>query len=138
MNDEGTKGLSPSQDEAERARLMGSSQKGNAGGCQQLLLRIRSVLAKYFENSFARFGLGTGNGQEDVLQKVLLAIHVKRHTYDPQQFFLPWMSAVGLVTNLLIISEKTKRSKRPPVKRDFQKAISKSQFIARLKSCKIK
>lgn len=53
------------------------------------------MLAKYIENSFSRFGMATGNGQEDVLQEILLAIHVKRHTYDPRQFFLPWMYAIA-------------------------------------------
>ena len=53
------------------------------------------MLAKYIENSFTRFGFAAGSGQEDVLQEILLAIHVKRHTYDPEQFFLPWMYAVA-------------------------------------------
>ncbi|MBS1970448.1 MAG: sigma-70 family RNA polymerase sigma factor [Bdellovibrionales bacterium] len=95
MKVEGAESLKQSQDEAELSRLMRSSQKGDAGDYRQLLLRIRSMLAKYIDNAFARFGFGTGSSQEDVLQEVLLAIHVKRHTYDPEQFFLPWMYAIA-------------------------------------------
>lgn len=95
MKDEGEQGLIQSQDEAELSRLMRSSQKGDAVHYAQLLTRIRGMLAKYIENSFTRFGFAAGSGQEDVLQEILLAIHVKRHTYDPEQFFLPWMYAVA-------------------------------------------
>lgn len=95
MKVEGTESLEQSQDEAELSQLMKSSQKGDTGDYRQLLLRIRSMLAKYIDNSFARFGFGSGDGQEDVLQEILLAIHVKRHTYDPEQFFLPWMYAIA-------------------------------------------
>jgi len=52
-------------------------------------------LLKYVENSFARFGLAGSGGQEDVLQEILLAVHTKRHTYDPERFFLPWMYAMA-------------------------------------------
>jgi RNA polymerase sigma-70 factor (ECF subfamily) len=95
MKVEGAESLKQSQDEAELSRLMRSSQKGDAGDYRQLLLRIRSMLAKYIDHSFVRFGFGSGSGQEDVLQEILLAIHVKRHTYDPEQFFLPWMYAIA-------------------------------------------
>lgn len=88
-------GLEQSQDEAELSQLMRSSQTGDANSYRQLLTRIRGMLAKYIENSFSRFGMTTGSGQEDVLQEVLLAIHVKRHTYDSEQFFLPWMYAIA-------------------------------------------
>jgi RNA polymerase sigma-70 factor (ECF subfamily) len=95
MKVKGTDGLQQSQDEAELSRLMKSSQSGNAADYRVLLVRIRGMLSKYIENSFARFGFATGSGQEDVLQEVLLAIHVKRHTFDPEQFFIPWMYAVA-------------------------------------------
>lgn len=88
-------GLDQSQDERELAQLMRHSQAGDVDSYRRLLMRIRTLLQKYVENSFARFGLGSGGGQEDVLQDILLAIHSKRHTYDPAQFFLPWLYAVA-------------------------------------------
>jgi RNA polymerase sigma-70 factor (ECF subfamily) len=88
-------GLDLSQDERELSLLMRSSQAGDAESYRRLLVRIRTMLQKYIENSFARFGLGSRGGQEDVLQDILLAIHLKRHTFDPEQFFLPWLYAVA-------------------------------------------
>jgi RNA polymerase sigma-70 factor (ECF subfamily) len=88
-------GLDQSQDERELSLLMRSSQAGDAESYRRLLVRVRTMLQKYVENSFARFGLGSRGGQEDVLQDILLAIHLKRHTFDPEQFFLPWLYAVA-------------------------------------------
>jgi RNA polymerase sigma-70 factor (ECF subfamily) len=88
-------GLDHSQDEKELSQLMRSSQSGDVESYRVLLTRIRTMLQRYTENSFARFGLGASGGQEDVLQDILLAIHLKRHTYDPEQFFLPWLYAVA-------------------------------------------
>jgi RNA polymerase sigma-70 factor (ECF subfamily) len=88
-------GLDHSQDEIELSQLMRNSQSGDVESYRRLLIRIRAMLQKYIENSFARLGLGASGGQEDVLQDILLAIHLKRHTYDPKQFFLPWLYAVA-------------------------------------------
>jgi RNA polymerase sigma-70 factor (ECF subfamily) len=89
------KGLDQSQDEKALSQLMRSAQDGDAERYRQLLVRIRSMLKVYVENSFTRFGLAAQGGQEDVLQEILLAIHTKRHTYDSQQYFLPWMYAIA-------------------------------------------
>ncbi len=87
--------LDRSRDELELSQLMRNSQGGDGESYRRLLIRIRAMLLKYVENSFARFGLASGGGQEDVLQDALLAVHLKRHTYDPQQFFLPWLYAIA-------------------------------------------
>jgi len=87
--------LDQSQEEAELSQWMRSSQAGDSESYRRLLTRIRGMLLKYVENSFARFGLAGSGGQEDVLQEILLAVHTKRHTYDPEQFFLPWMYAMA-------------------------------------------
>lgn len=88
-------GLDHSKDERELSQLMGNSQSGDAESYRLLLERVRAMLQRYTENAFAKFGLGGSGGQEDVLQDILLAIHLKRHTYDPDQFFLPWLYAVA-------------------------------------------
>lgn len=92
---EPNKGLNQSQDEAELAGLMRQAQAGDVQSYQVLLLRIRGLLGKYIEHSFKRFRHFGVSGQEDVLQDILLAIHLKRHTYDSAQFFLPWMYAIA-------------------------------------------
>ena len=37
----------------------------------------------------------TAENSEDLVQDVLLAVHQKRHTYDPQLPILPWLQAVA-------------------------------------------
>lgn len=32
---------------------------------------------------------------DDVVQEALLAVHSKRHTYDPAQPFMPWVQAIA-------------------------------------------
>lgn len=91
----GKNSLDQSQDEAELSLWMRDSQEGDSESYRRLLIRIRSMLLKYVENSLARFGLSALGGHEDVLQEILLAVHLKRHTFDPEQFFLPWMYAIA-------------------------------------------
>jgi len=44
--------------------------------------------------AFARAGLGDAD-VEDAVQETLLAIHLKRHTWDPAQPLGPWANAVA-------------------------------------------
>ena len=51
---------------------------------------------------FARAGL-SGSEVEDVVQETLLALHLKRQTWDAEQLFTPWVRAVArnkLIDNL--------------------------------------
>jgi RNA polymerase sigma-70 factor (ECF subfamily) len=42
----------------------------------------------------ARFGSGSGN-IEDVVQDCLLALHLKRHTWDETRPIMPWLRAIS-------------------------------------------
>ena len=51
---------------------------------------------------FARYGLGSED-VEDVVQETLLALHLKRHTWDERRAFFPWVQTIAqnkLVDNL--------------------------------------
>jgi len=87
-------GLDRSKDEAELSKLMVQAQGGDSASYQKLLLRLSELLLKYLRHSLQRFRVSEDSA-EDILQEVLLAIHQKRGTYDPQQFFLPWMYAIA-------------------------------------------
>lgn len=88
-------GLEHSSDEAELSRLMRCAQEGNSESYTFLLQKVQVMLKGLVHNSFARLGLKSYGGQDDVIQEVLLAIHLKRATYDGTQFFLPWMYAIA-------------------------------------------
>ncbi len=52
------------------------------------------VLGGYLRGHFAR-RLGTAADVEDLVQETLLAIHVKRHTFDRSLPFSPWAYAIA-------------------------------------------
>lgn len=88
--------LSQSKDEAELSKLMREAQAGDSNSYHQLLMRIRDMLGRFVGHSFARLGLDRGSSAaDDVVQDILLAVHLKRSTYDPEQFVLPWLYAIA-------------------------------------------
>jgi RNA polymerase sigma-70 factor (ECF subfamily) len=64
---------------------------GDAGAHAQLLGALGGHLRAYFAR---RLGPGAAE-TEDLVQETLLAIHLKRDTYDPRQPFTPWAYAIG-------------------------------------------
>jgi RNA polymerase sigma factor (sigma-70 family) len=83
----------PHQDETEeRLRpLMIRSLEGDSGAHRQLL----SVLGRYFRGYFGR-RIGTGATEvEDLVQETLLAVHLKRDSYDRSLPFTPWAYALA-------------------------------------------
>lgn len=70
---------------------MTAGQAGDASAHGRLLSR----LAGYFR---AYFGRRLGRGAEDVedlVQETLLAVHLKRSTFDPKFAFSPWVFAIA-------------------------------------------
>jgi RNA polymerase sigma-70 factor (ECF subfamily) len=71
--------------------LMLRGLAGDAKAHAQLLGQLGGHLRAYFAR---RLGPGAAE-TEDLVQETLLAIHVKRDTYDPRQPFTPWAYAIG-------------------------------------------
>jgi RNA polymerase sigma-70 factor (ECF subfamily) len=80
--------------EPELRALMISGLDGNAGAHRTLLEHLTSRLRGYFKNQLSRIGRGPVEA-EDLVQEALIAIHTRRHTYDPAQPFTPWMYAIA-------------------------------------------
>jgi RNA polymerase sigma-70 factor, ECF subfamily len=87
--------LDQSPDEIALKALMRQSQQGDAQSYRQLLLRVSEMLTPFVRRSLSGFGLTAGDSHEDVMQEILMAIHAKRHTFDPNQYFLAWMYAIA-------------------------------------------
>ncbi|WP_420797817.1 sigma factor, partial [Enterococcus hirae] len=51
-------------------------------------------LRAYYKGKFARIGRGATEA-EDLVQEAILAIHIKRHTYDPAEPLTPWVHAIA-------------------------------------------
>src|SRR5712692_11065403 len=78
----------------ELKALMLASLDGSAGSYRSLLERLSSRLRAYYKGKLARVGRGATEA-EDLVQEVLLAIHLKRHTYDTRELFTPWVHTIA-------------------------------------------
>jgi RNA polymerase sigma factor (sigma-70 family) len=83
-------------EEAERrlAALMRSAQGGDGAAYASLLRELTPLLRQRIQRQLRVLKL---HDVEDLVQDVLLSLHVVRATYDPQRPFLPWL--FGIVHN---------------------------------------
>lgn len=70
-------------------RMMAAAQMGDANAYRILLAELTSWLRRYYARRLPQLVI------EDAVQDVLLAIHEKRHTYDPARPFGPWLAAIA-------------------------------------------
>jgi RNA polymerase sigma-70 factor (ECF subfamily) len=70
-------------------RLMAAAQVGDADAYRTLLSELAPWLRRYYARRLPPAMT------DDAVQDVLLAIHEKRHTYDPKRHFGPWLAAIA-------------------------------------------
>ncbi|MEH2566398.1 sigma-70 family RNA polymerase sigma factor [Bradyrhizobium sp. AZCC 2289] len=80
--------------EAELRGLMLASQRGDAAAYRTLLAKLAPRLRAYYKRRMMGAGRGAEEA-EDLVQETLLAVHLKRHTYDPDALFTPWLHAIA-------------------------------------------
>ncbi len=80
--------------EEEWALLMRAAIGGDSTAYRRLLASLTPVLRTVTRRNCARIGLDGGEA-EDIVQEVLLAIHLKRHTWDVERPFGPWIMAIA-------------------------------------------
>ncbi len=85
--------------EAEWAFLLKLSMTGDARAYNGFLTGVTPHLRSIARRRCAEWGAAPGDA-EDIVQEVLLAIHLKRGTWDPDRPLGPWLSAI--VRNKLI------------------------------------
>ncbi|MEE4211784.1 MAG: sigma-70 family RNA polymerase sigma factor [Parvularcula sp.] len=69
--------------------LMARAQKGDRAAYNQVLKACDAWLRIFLARRVASEAI------EDIAQEALLALHKKRHTYDPKQPFAPWFVAIA-------------------------------------------
>lgn len=87
------------RDEQQWAEWMRLSLAGDKQAYQRFLSGVTPHLRALTRRRIASFA-GPSSDIEDVVQEVLLAIHLKRHTWDATRPLGPWLSAI--VRNKLI------------------------------------
>jgi RNA polymerase sigma-70 factor (ECF subfamily) len=80
--------------EADLRALMRASLRGDAAAYRTLLNRLSANLRAYYKGRLARIGRSATEA-EDLTQEALMAIHTRRHTYDPDAPLLPWVHAIA-------------------------------------------
>ncbi len=69
--------------------LMLAAQAGDAAAYRRLLVEAGGWLRTYYARRLP------ASMVDDAAQEVLLAVHTKRHTYDPAKPFGPWLAAIA-------------------------------------------
>jgi RNA polymerase sigma-70 factor (ECF subfamily) len=80
--------------ELELKPLMLASLNGDAASHRRLLDRLSRHLRAYYKRKLAQLGRSLDEA-EDLVQESLLAIHLKRHTYDTESLLTPWVHAIA-------------------------------------------
>lgn len=73
---------------------MRAAIQGNEGSYRKLLADLARTLRAVVRRQLSGFG-AAANDVEDVVQEVLLAIHLKRHTWDQTKPIGPWIMAIA-------------------------------------------
>lgn len=80
--------------EDEWTDLMRSAVSGDSAAYHRLLKAVTPVLRAAARRGLARAGQPVDQS-EDIVQDILLAVHLKRHTWDVSAPFAPWLFAIA-------------------------------------------
>ena len=80
--------------EDEWTGLMRSAISGDDAAYHRLLKAVTPVLRAAARRGLARAGQPVDQS-EDIVQDILLAVHLKRHTWDANAPFAPWLFAIA-------------------------------------------
>jgi RNA polymerase sigma factor (sigma-70 family) len=69
--------------------LMEAAQNGHGGAYRRLLNEVSVWLRRYFQRRLPPGDI------DDAVQEALMAIHRRRHTFDPRFPFTPWLAGIA-------------------------------------------
>lgn len=73
---------------------MRRAMAGDQTAYRELLEQLAATFRRSIRGGLSRSGQGNAE-VEDIVQEILLAVHLKRHTWDPALPFAPWVRAVA-------------------------------------------
>jgi RNA polymerase sigma-70 factor (ECF subfamily) len=76
------------------ASLMRAANAGDTGAYRRVLQALVPLIRGHVRRGLARCGRGQDDG-EDIVQETLLAVHLKRHTWDESLPLEPWVRAIA-------------------------------------------
>lgn len=81
--------------ESELKPLIDAAIAGDAAAYRRFLTLASAHLRGHVRGLLARTGAGRTTDAEDVVQEILVAVHTRRHTYDPTQPVMPWLATIA-------------------------------------------
>lgn len=85
---------------------------GDSAAYRGLLLALTPVLRAMAKAGLQRAGAGNADA-EDVVQEILLAIHLKRQTWMSDQPFTPWLNAIARHKLIDCLRRRGRRGETP-------------------------
>lgn len=82
------------EQELQWADLMRAANRGDTPAYHRLLAALAPALRGFTRRAVERASMGVED-VEDIVQDTLLALHLKRHTWDESQPLLPWVRAIA-------------------------------------------
>ena len=76
------------------AEAMRAERRGDVVAYEWLLKEIADLLRRLIRHRVSRLGLNAHEA-EDLVQEALIGLHTKRHTWDADRPFLPWLYAIA-------------------------------------------
>jgi len=80
--------------ESDWAELMRAARAGDARAYRRFLAALAPLLRAFARRGLARVAIAEADA-EDVVQETLLAIHLKRHTWNAARPIGPWIWAIA-------------------------------------------
>jgi RNA polymerase sigma-70 factor (ECF subfamily) len=80
--------------ESELKGLMIAALGGDERAYREALGPMSRYLRGYYKTRLMQTSRSGGDA-EDLVQETLMALHARRHTYDPKQPFTPWLYAIA-------------------------------------------
>ncbi len=100
--------------EPELRAWMIAGLAGDAAAYKALLNGLSVQLRGYFKGHLRRIGRDPIEA-EDLVQDVLMAIHTRRHTYDPAQLLTPWVYGISRYKFLDYLQKTKATNKDVPI-----------------------
>jgi RNA polymerase sigma-70 factor, ECF subfamily len=75
------------------AEAMRAERRGDAIAYERMLKEVAVALRRSLSPRLVHVGLG-GHEAEDLVQEILIGLHSKRHTWDSERPFVPWLHAI--------------------------------------------
>lgn len=91
---------------------MRAAHAGDQAAYRRLLADLAAPLRLAAKRGLQRAGRSVDDA-EDIVQDTLLALHQKRHTWDPEQPFGPWIR--GIARHKLVDALRRRRAKEVPL-----------------------